>query len=222
MLEKVHRIQETGMEVWCGIIVGFDNDDPSIFAAQSRFVREARIVHAMVNMLVAIPRTPLYTRLAREGRIDLSEEAESWGGLGTNVIPRRISREALRAGYIELMHDLYMPDAYFGRLDELYLVARLQLGQARTRYMRRHPLRRLKLNARLLAEAAAIFLMLMRRVPDASLRREYRRRLMRVVWRRREPEVIQSYALKCAMHFHAHRMVQEMLSRPQLSARAAA
>ena len=222
MLEKVHRIQKTGMEVWCGIIVGFDNDDPSIFAAQSRFVREARIVHAMVNMLVAIPRTPLYTRLAGEGRLDLSEEAESWGGFGTNVIPRRISREALRAGYIELMHDLYMPDAYFGRLDELYLVARLQLGQARTRYMRRHPLRRFKLNARLLAQAAGIFVMLMRRVPDASLRREYRRRLMRVVWRRREPEVIESYALKCAMHFHAHRMVQEMRSQPKLPTRAAA
>jgi len=222
MLEKVHRIQEAGMEVWCGIIVGFDNDDPSIFAAQSRFVREARIVHAMVNMLVAIPRTPLYTRLAREGRLDLSEEAESWGGFGTNVIPRRISREALRAGYIQLMHDLYMPDAYFGRLDELYLVARLQLGQARTRYMRRHPLRRFKLNARLLAQAAGIFVMLMRRVPDASLRREYRRRLMRVAWRRRDPEVIQNYALKCAMHFHAHRMVQEMRSQPKLPTRAAA
>lgn len=222
MLEKVHRIQQTGMEVWCGIIVGFDNDDSSIFAAQSRFVHEARIVHAMVNMLVAIPRTPLYTRLASEGRLDLSGDAASWGGFGTNVIPRRISREALRAGYIELMHDLYIPDAYFGRLDELYLDARLQLGQTRTRYLRRHPLRRLKLNTRLLAEAAAIFVLLMRGVPDAALRREYRRRLMRAAWRRREPEIIQSYALKCAMHFHAHRMVQEMHSHPLLSGRAVA
>ena len=34
MLEKVHRIQGAGMEVWCGMIVGFDNDDPSIFDAQ--------------------------------------------------------------------------------------------------------------------------------------------------------------------------------------------
>jgi radical SAM superfamily enzyme YgiQ (UPF0313 family) len=222
MLEKVHRIQETGIEVWCGIIVGFDNDDLSIFTEQSRFVREARIVHAMVNMLVAIPRTPLYTRLASEGRLDLSDDAASWGGFGTNVIPRRISREGLRAGYIELMQDLYMPDAYFARLDNLYLDARLQVGQARTRYLRRHPLRRFKLNARLLAEAAAIFVLLMRGVPDAALRREYRRRLMRVAWRRREPEVIQGYAIKCAMHFHAHRMVQEMLSQPQLLTRAAA
>jgi hypothetical protein len=148
------------MEVWCGIIVGFDNDDPSIFAAQHRFIREARIVHAMVNMLVAIPRTPLYTRLATEGRLDRSDDAALWGGFGTNVIPRRISREALRAGYVELMHDLYVLDAYFGRLGNLYLDTRLQMGQARARYLQRHPLRRFKLHARLLAEAAAIFLLL--------------------------------------------------------------
>ena len=222
MLEKVHRIQKTGMEVWCGIIVGFDNDDTSVFAAQRRFVREARIVHAMVNMLVAIPRTPLYARLAAEGRLDLSDDAASWGGFGTNVIPRRISRQALRAGYIDLMHDLYTPEAYFERLDELYLTAKLQIGRARTRYLRRHPLRRFRLNARLLAEAAAIFLMLMRGVSERALRDEYCHHLMRAAWRRPEPEFIQSYAIKCAMHYHAYQMVQQMHSQPQLSTRAAA
>ncbi len=79
MLDKVHRIQEAGMEVWSGIIVGFDNDDASIFSAQSRFVREARIVSAMVNMLVAIPRTPLHKRLANEGRLTLLEDEEHRG-----------------------------------------------------------------------------------------------------------------------------------------------
>ena len=222
MLEKVHRIQKTGMEVWCGIIVGFDNDDTSVFAAQRRFVREARIVHAMVNMLVAIPRTPLYARLAAEGRLDLSDDAASWGGFGTNVIPRRISRQALRAGYIDLMHDLYTPEAYFERLDELYLTAKLQIGRARTRYLRRHPLRRFRLNARLLAEAAAIFLMLMRGVSERALWDEYCHHLMRAAWRRPEPEFIQSYAIKCAMHYHAYQMVQQMHSQPQLSTRAAA
>ena len=222
MLDKVHRIQEAGMEVWCGIIVGFDNDDPSVFALQQRFVREARIVNAMVNMLVAIPRTPLYTRLASEGRLDLSQDAASWGGFGTNVVPLRIGREALRAGYVELMRDLYATDAYFERLDALYLDAGLQLGQARIRYLRRHPLRRLKLNARLLAETIAMFVLLMSGVPDRELRREYRRRLVRAAWRKRDPEMIQDYALKCAMHFHVHMMVQEMLSAPQPVVRAAA
>jgi Domain of unknown function (DUF4070) len=120
------------------------------------------------------------------------------------------------------MRELYTPEAYFERLDELYLDAKLQIGRARAHFLHRHPLRRFMLNARLLAEAAAIFLMLMRGVPDGTLRREYRRRLMRAAWRRPEPEIIQSYAIKCAMHFHTYRLVQEMRSQPQLLTRAAA
>jgi hypothetical protein len=77
-------------------------------------------------------------------------------------------------------------------------------------------------NAQLLADAAGIFVMLMRGVPDAELRREYRRRLMRLIRHRREPQIIQTYAVKCAMHYHAHRMVQELLSRRQFSTRLAA
>ena len=222
MLEKVHRIQEAGMEVWCGIIVGFDNDDAGIFAAQRRFIGEARIANAMVNMLVAIPRTPLYKRLDGEGRLDHSGDPAGFGPFGTNVIPQRIGREELRDGYVGLMRDLYTPAAYFGRLDALYLDARLPWGQARWRHLRRHPLRRFKLNARLLAEALAIFVMLMRGVPDAALRREYRRGLLRVARRRPAPAILQLYALKCAMHFHVHMMVQEMLSAPRPVVRAAA
>ena len=173
MLDKVHRIQQAGMEVWCGMIVGFDNDDAGIFAAQSRFVREARIVSAMINMLVAIPRTPLYKRLASEGRLTLLQDEEHSGGFGTNVAPLRISREALYAGYTELMRELYTADAYFARLDELYLDPRFQLTQARTRYLRQHPLRWFQCNTQLLAQAAGIFLLLMRGIPDAELRREY-------------------------------------------------
>jgi radical SAM superfamily enzyme YgiQ (UPF0313 family) len=222
VLDKVRRIQQFGMEVWCGIIVGFDNDDAGIFADQSRFLHDARIASAMVNMLVAIPRTPLYKRLASEGRLILLEDEEHSGGFGTNVVPLRISREALFAGYIELMRELYAADAYFSRLDELYLDPQFRLTQPRTRYLRRHPLRWLKCNAQLLAEAAGIFVLLMRGIPDAGLRREYRRRLMRLVWHRREPQIIQTYAVKCAMHYHAHRIVQRLLSRSPPSASLAA
>ena len=48
-----------GIEVWCGMIVGFDNDDARIFDAQLEFLRETDIMHAMVGMLSAIPKTPL-------------------------------------------------------------------------------------------------------------------------------------------------------------------
>ena len=72
MLEKVHRIQEAGMEVWCGMIVGFDNDDETIFDAQRRFHRGgADRAMSMVGMLPAIPKTPLLRPArASEGRLD--------------------------------------------------------------------------------------------------------------------------------------------------------
>jgi hypothetical protein len=71
------------------------------------------------------------------------------------------------------------------------------------------------LSLRLLGSALWIFARLMRHVPDSNLRREYRRRLWRAVKRRREPLVLQIYAIKCAMHHHAHTMVRQMLVEGQ-------
>jgi radical SAM superfamily enzyme YgiQ (UPF0313 family) len=122
MVEKVHRIQNAGMEVWAGMIVGFDNDDENEFEAQRKFLASARINTAMVGMLAAISRTPLYTRLACAGRLDLSENP----AYGTNVIPLKMSRQALTEGYVRLMSSLYEPQAYFERLDDLYLRGKLE------------------------------------------------------------------------------------------------
>jgi radical SAM superfamily enzyme YgiQ (UPF0313 family) len=211
MLDKVHRIQDAGIEVWCGIIVGFDNDEPSIFEAQRQFVQQSRIINAIVNMLVAIPRTPLYRRLAAEGRLDDAGDPADFGAFGTNVVPLRLSRDELRAGYVELMRDLNAPEAFFARVEALYLDAHLQVGRSRLAYMRRHPWRRLRLHGRLLFESAAILTLLMWGVPEKALRRQYRRAILHVAWRRRDnPEIIQSCAVKCAMHYHFHRMIERM------------
>ena len=51
------------------MIVGFDNDDPSIFEEQYEFLQEAQIPIVLVNALEAVPRTPLYKRLKAEGRL---------------------------------------------------------------------------------------------------------------------------------------------------------
>ncbi len=77
MVEKVHRIQEAGMETWAGMIVGFDNDDARIFEAQRRFLTEARISMAMAGMLSAIPKTPLHERLPRRGAARRGRRPES-------------------------------------------------------------------------------------------------------------------------------------------------
>jgi radical SAM superfamily enzyme YgiQ (UPF0313 family) len=206
MLEKVHRIQAAGIEVWCGMIVGFDNDDATIFEAQRRFIQQARIVFSMSGMLYAIPKTPLHARLAEEGRLDLSDTPE----FGTNVIPLQISREELRDGYIRVMNDLYACDAYFERLEALYIEQRLTVGAGRSRYWDRHPWQRLKTETTFLAQATGLFIRLMRGVPEARLRQEYRRRLWRMLRHRQNPGTLLFYVIHMAMHYHAHTMATQM------------
>lgn len=69
MVASVKRIQRYGLHPLGGFIVGFDSDHESIFEDQIRFIQEAGIVVAMVGLLQALPKTRLYKRLAKEGRI---------------------------------------------------------------------------------------------------------------------------------------------------------
>jgi hypothetical protein len=205
-IERIHAVQDAGLDVWCGMILGFDNDDVSIFAAQREYLNEARILHAMVGMLSAIPKTPLHARLAAEGRLDEEHEAE----FGTNVIPARMSRDELRDGYLQLMHDLYEPAAYFDRLDDLFLRGNFRFSQTRAAYWRRHPVAWIKGNATHSVRSVAMYLQLMRGVPEANLRFEYRRRIRNLLRTRRDPVVLFVYLIKCAIHYHVHTMVENM------------
>src|SRR5438105_246633 len=198
IVERVHRIQEAGIDVWCGMILGFDNDDPSIFQAQREFLKEARITTAMIGMLAAIPKTPLHARLAGEGRLDSADEPE----FGTNVIPLQMSRAELRDGYVQVMRDLYEADAYFERLEELYLKKRIAYNGGVVKYWRRHPWHWLKSQARNAITAAVLYWRLMRGVTEARLRREYRRRLRRFLLARPDPNLLIFYLFKCFLHSH--------------------
>jgi radical SAM superfamily enzyme YgiQ (UPF0313 family) len=208
MLEKVHRIQGAGMEVWCGMIIGFDNDDETIFEAQRQFIQDARIAFSMTGMLMALPKTPLYDRLAREGRLDPADQPE----FGTNVIPVKIGREELRDGYIRVMKQLYECEPYFNRLEDLYLKQRIVIGRGRSRYWKRHPLKRLKAESIWLVQAIGLFLRLMKGVPEAHLRREYRKRLWRFLKVRRNPAHLLFYVIHIAQHYHAYTMATQMAS----------
>jgi radical SAM superfamily enzyme YgiQ (UPF0313 family) len=206
ILERVHKIQKAGIEVWCGMILGFDNDDATIFDAQQQFLKDARINTAMIGMLHAIPKTPLHARLTREGRLDLSDEPE----FGTNVIPKQMSRDELRDGYVRVMQSLYKPEAYFERLEDLYLKERMPYAQAVARYWRKHPWARLKAQTRNVVGSAVMFVRLMQNTPDAALRKEYRKRLWRLLKQRPDPNLLILYLVKCGLHYHAHTMAQQM------------
>ena len=113
MEAKLARIQSAGLDINAGFIVGFDSDDKGIFEDQFRFIQDNGITLAMVGMLQAIPRTPLYERLQREGR--LFEEDP-----GCNFVPKQMSRDELRQGYWDLVKRLYTPEAFLDRYFKVF------------------------------------------------------------------------------------------------------
>lgn len=101
----VHRIQSAGIEVMAGMIVGFDADDAAVFDEHFRFLQEARIPISMTGMLNAIPRTPLYRRLAEAGRLVAEHVGDQFAF--TNIVPKGMSRLELYEGYQRLLRRLY-------------------------------------------------------------------------------------------------------------------
>ncbi len=113
LVKNVKRIQRVGLEVQGGFIVGFDNDNPSIFQRQIDFIQKSGIVTAMVGMLQAPTGTKLYERLETEGRL-LGNMSGNTDGT-TNIIPR-MDPDLLREGYRNLIKSIYSPKSYYQRV----------------------------------------------------------------------------------------------------------
>lgn len=117
LLASVRRIQQAGLQVHGGFIVGFDSDQPTIFDAQIRFIQESGIVTAMVGMLTALRGTRLYERLDREGRL-LGDTSGNNTATTLNFMPRMPSA-MLIAGYRTILNTIYAPEKYYQRVIRL-------------------------------------------------------------------------------------------------------
>jgi radical SAM superfamily enzyme YgiQ (UPF0313 family) len=210
VMERIHRIQEHGLELWCGMILGFDHDETSIFEIMPEFIQQSRIVHALIGQLYAIPTTPLYARLKEEDRLD---ESGGYFGLGveTNVVPLRMSAQDLREGYIEVMQRVYNPTTYFDRIDSLFLDARFKYRAHTLPYWRKHRVAWAKRCAMNVARTMYLYRRVMRAIRDKEMRSEYRRRFWRLVRSRpREPHLWLHYIIKITMHHHYWTMILGM------------
>lgn len=69
LFTAVRRIQEKGMQVLGGFILGLDDDDDNAFDAQISFIQETGIPMALIGLLTALKGTNLWARLERENRL---------------------------------------------------------------------------------------------------------------------------------------------------------
>lgn len=114
LVESVHRIQNAGMQVMGGFIVGFDSDTPAIFQRQIDFIQESGIVTAMVGLLQAPYGTQLYQRLKQEHRIVEEMSGDNTDGT-TNIIPK-MDAQTLHQGYRTILQQIFSPDLFYARI----------------------------------------------------------------------------------------------------------
>lgn len=77
ILEAIKVLNRYGMEVVSGIIIGFDTDTPATADRIIEFIRLSQVPMLTINLLHALPRTPLWRRLEKEGRLIFDENRES-------------------------------------------------------------------------------------------------------------------------------------------------
>ncbi|HUW65491.1 MAG TPA: DUF4070 domain-containing protein [Spirochaetia bacterium] len=138
LLASVKKIQNFGMAVSAGFIVGFDSDTPSIFDRQINFIQQSGIVTAMVGLLNAPKGTKLFERLAKEDRL-LQDFSGNNTDLSMNFVPV-MNPQKLIDGYQRIVTTIYSPAQYYERIQEFLKefrpIRKIDLSRFRFRYIR--------------------------------------------------------------------------------------
>jgi radical SAM superfamily enzyme YgiQ (UPF0313 family) len=128
LVDMVKKIQNYGLEVQGGFIVGFDSDPPSIFNSQIDFIQKSGIVTAMVSLLGALHGTKLYQRLKSENRL-LNETTGDNTDCTMNFVPK-MDLELLIKGYKQVLDNIYSPIPYYQRIHTFYKEYQPQIKQS--------------------------------------------------------------------------------------------
>ncbi|MBN1655318.1 MAG: B12-binding domain-containing radical SAM protein [Deltaproteobacteria bacterium] len=114
LVASIKKLQAAGLLVLGGYIIGFDNDDESVFSRQIEFIQESGVATAMVGLLSALPKTKLWERLKMENRLELVASGENTDGT-INFKPN-MDKKNLIDGYRNLVKTIYSPACYYQRV----------------------------------------------------------------------------------------------------------
>jgi radical SAM superfamily enzyme YgiQ (UPF0313 family) len=114
MVASVKKMQDAGLQVDAGFIVGFDNDLPNTFVSLVNFIKDSRIITAMVGLLNAPRGSKLYNRMHSEGRL-IKEISGDNTDLSMNFIPK-MDKQILINGYKSIINNIYAPKEYYKRV----------------------------------------------------------------------------------------------------------
>jgi hopanoid C-2 methylase len=110
ILDAVQTLNSYGMEVVSGIIMGLDQDKESSAERILEFIEASQIPMLTINLLYALPKTPLWRRLEREQRI----LSDGTGGEESNV-KFLLPRDVVRSNWLKCVTKANEPEALYRR-----------------------------------------------------------------------------------------------------------
>lgn len=119
-LRAIEKIQSYGVTVNGCFILGLDSQTPEVFPQVRDFIRKSGLIEAQVTVLTPFPGTPLYARLAREGRLLQPRFWDRCTLFDVNFRPKNLSVEELESGMRWLFRELYN-DAEYARRQRHYM-----------------------------------------------------------------------------------------------------
>lgn len=204
--EAVETITRAGLTVMGSFIVGFDGERAGAGERVVEFVERTGIPTTVLSMLQALPRTDLWRRLEREGRL-AGEDARLNADTLMNFVPTRPLDQIARE-YVEAIWALYDPCRFLDRTYRHFLMLgppRWQPSERRATTPRWNDLR-------------AVLTLSWRNGVKRRTRWKYWHHLVSLL--RRNPRVVNHYVIICA-HLEHFLEVRERVRRT-IEARLAA
>ena len=161
MMQSIKTLNDYGIEVTSGIILGLDTDSDDTESRLKEFIDISKIPMLTINLLQALPKTPLWDRLQRDGRLIQDERRES------NVVFLRPYDEVVAAWRRSVAY-AYDPERLFARFAH----------QVETTYVNRFVPPARKVNLTMLTNAA---IMAFRSMLYIGVLADYRRPFWRAV-----------------------------------------
>lgn len=221
LVEACRKINQAGMLIYAGFILGFDGERAGAGDRIQDFIEQTHIPQPMLGLLQALPHTALWERLNRENRLS-SDQHTPVGDQNAlmNFQPTRPINE-IAEEYVDGFWSMYEPSRYLRRCFQQCLEIGLrpnqyQINQKQTM---RFPLGK---GLRLIAQV--VWLQGIRR---AEIRRQFWQQLGEIL--RKKPQMFNLYIGLCAAgeHFWEYREVvraniSKQIGYDLLSARRAA
>ncbi|MCW8133573.1 MAG: DUF4070 domain-containing protein [Planctomycetota bacterium] len=164
ILDSVRKLNAHGIEVVSGIIMGLDTDTDDTGRRVSSFIKASSIPMLTINMLHALPKTPLWRRLEKENRIVNIPGRES-------NVEFKLPYETVSNMWLETVREAYEPEAIYARFDY----------QIQHTYPNRKPIppTRARVNASNILRGLSI---MSRIVWHVGMRSDYRKRFWKTAW----------------------------------------